>query len=57
MIYRKLHSETANHVIDQCEAENIDYDVWNAEDVLFSDAEQVELGLAEKDWEKLGYGP
>lgn len=52
MIYRMLSLEIANSILDICEQYNIDYDIWNAEAMLFADHE-IELGMDEKNWNKL----
>ena len=50
MIFRELSKEIASTVMDYCEANGIDYDIWNAADVWFGGAEIVEFGC---DWDMI----
>lgn len=49
MIYRILSPEKTSVILQYCEDHNIDYDIWNAEDVFLEDAD-MELGT---DWDKV----
>ena len=53
MLYRSLLAEQASHIMNFCEINSIEYDVWNAGAVWCGDAETVELGLEPGDWDKV----
>ena len=44
MTYKKISAEESTRLIDWAEENNVDWDIWNAEDV-FMGGESVELGL------------
>jgi hypothetical protein len=48
--FRKLTNEVASQVMDYCEANHIDFDIWNAEEVWFGNSNVVEFGC---DWSKI----
>lgn len=50
MCYRELTPEQASAVMDYCEANGMDYDIWNAADVWFGADSKVELGT---DWDRV----
>jgi hypothetical protein len=44
MTYRKIPTEQAQELIDWAEANNVEWDVWNAEESIMG-SETTELGL------------
>jgi hypothetical protein len=46
MIYRKVSIEKMNELVDWAEENNIEWDLWNSEDV-FLGSEEAELGLSQ----------
>lgn len=51
MIYRKLDLDIGNSLIDWCENRNIDFDIWNAEDMFMDNPTYIEIGMSKKDWQ------
>ena len=51
MIYRVLDIHTINSIIDWCENKNVNYDIWNAEDMFSNQPTDIEIGMSEEDWE------
>jgi hypothetical protein len=51
MIYRVLDIHTINSIIDWCEKRDVDYDIWNAEDMFSDGPTDIEIGMSKKDWE------
>lgn len=52
-VYRELGPTKATAVMDYCERHNIEYDVWNAEEMCFGDAEFAQIGMLEHNWERM----
>lgn len=45
-IYRKFDLAQADRIMNYCDSNGIEYDIWNAEDVLLGSS-FVEIGLLE----------
>lgn len=48
--YRKLSMHDFQRAMVFCEQNGINYDLWNAEEVWFGDADFVEFGVSERDF-------
>ena len=48
--YRKLEAATAQRIMEWCEENDIEYDLFNVEDTLFDVIADFELGLTPNTW-------
>jgi hypothetical protein len=49
-VYRLFTPEQASKLMEFCDANNIDYDIWNGEDCFILGAERIEIST---DWSKI----
>jgi hypothetical protein len=51
MIFKLVSPEKSNQLIDWCEANNQDWDIWNAAETFVNPNATVEFGMSKESWE------